>query len=154
MQITLNKRNFLWALLSAVAIGSQIFIFYLWLATPPSKASQLKPFLKEIGNYQKTHGAYPKSIERFSSFTNLTRTFSVYGGEQTTNGITWQPYEVSHNDFTVMVTPNGYEVFLPVGHMKMYSFSSFAVWRLDSNERHWRKGRIHWSLIGSYWSAD
>ena len=154
MHITLNKRTLLWALIFILAIAAQIFVFHLWLNTPPSKAGELSPLLKEINHYHATRGQYPKSIKIFSSFTNLTQRHSVYTGEQTTNGVTWQPYDVSNHDFTVMIAPDGYEIFLPVGHMKMISFSSFAVWRLDSNERRWRKGRIHWSLIGGYWSDD
>ena len=53
--------------------------------------------------------------------------FSVYGGEQATNGVTWYPNDVSNHDFTILIAPDGHEIFLPFGYIKMISFSSFAV---------------------------
>jgi hypothetical protein len=73
--------------------------------------------------------------------------FSVYTGARDTNGVTWEARDVSRHDFTVLVDREGYEVFLPVGRMKMISFSSFPVWRNSSFDRRWQKGSIHWSLL-------
>jgi hypothetical protein len=90
----------------------------------------------------------------FSSFSNLTQQSSVYTGGRDTNGVIWETREVSRHDFTVMVDRAGYEVFFPVGRMKMISFSSFPVWRYSSTDHRWQKGRIHWSYGGSHWSYD
>ena len=152
MQITINRKTILWGIISVGIITFQIYVAYLWLHTPPAKAAQLKPLLKEIQDFKTVHGRYPSSCEQFSEFTNLTNNFSVYTGEHTTNGVDWLPTEVSNHDFTILVEREGYEIFLPTGRMKMISFSSFPVWRLDSTEHHWRKGRIHWFIGGSYWS--
>ena len=154
MEIIINRKSIIWGIIFATFLALQIFILHIWWNTSPAKAKNLNPLLEDINSYQKNHELYPASCEQFSSFTNLEKNFSIYTGESRTNGIIWQPNEVSGHDFTVMVGPKGYEVFLPVGRMKMISFSSFAVWRFDSTERRWQKGRIHWSLLGSYWSGN
>ena len=60
----------------------------------------------------------------------------------------------SSHDFTILVGPFGYEIFYPVGRIKLISFSSFPVWRIDSTDKRWQKGRIHWSFAGTYWSEN
>jgi len=154
MEITINRKTILWGIISIGIIAFQIYVIHLWLNTPPSKASQLISLLNEIQEFKIAHGQYPNSCKTFPAFTNLSQNFSVYTGEQTTNGITWLTSEVSNHDFTIMVVPEGYEIFLPVGHMKMISFSSFPVWRLASTEHRWQNGRIHWFIGGSYWSEN
>jgi len=127
MEITINRKTILWGLIFVGAIAFQIFVVRLWLNTPPSKTKHLTPLLNEINSYQIAHGQYPLSFESLSSFTNIKSSFAVYAGERTTNGVEWQPDQVSNHDFTILVMPKCYQVFLPVGHMKMVSFSSFAV---------------------------
>jgi hypothetical protein len=97
---------------------------------------------------------FPTSYVSFASFTQLTQRFKVHTGGLDTNGMKWEPRDVSRHDFTVRVDLDGYEIFLPVGRMKFITFSSFPVWRYDSARRRWQKGRIHWSYLGSYWSKN
>ena len=150
IQLVINRWTIL---LAAFALGVAITLF-LWLLTPPSKASKLQPLLADIDRYVSTNRGYPTSCLSFASFSQLTQHFSVYTGGRDTNGITWDPFEVSRHNFTVMVDQSGYEIFLPAGRVKPISFSSFPVWRYDSVKRRWQKGRIHWSYLGSYWSKD
>jgi hypothetical protein len=149
------KRQF-WgrvAFFSAI-MALQIYVIYLWIHTPPAKAENLQPLVVELDNYDKTRGQYPTSCVSLASFTHLSKNFTIYTGEPEANGIAWNPFEVSSHDFTILTTTNSYEIFLPAEHIKLISFSSFPVWHLDSDEHRWQKGRIHWSLIGSYWSKN
>jgi hypothetical protein len=124
------------------------------LRSPPPKARSIRPLLEAMDAYRATNGAYPTSCVSLATFSQTTQRFTVYTGECDTNRVTWKPFAVSDNDFTVLVDRAGYEVFLPVGRMKMISFSSFPVWRIDSSQHRWQKGRIHWSVVGSFWSND
>ncbi len=154
MQVAMNRRSVLILLLFVGTVGA----FIWWPRLPPSKARQLQPLLAELDAFRATNGVYPTSCVSFASFSNLTQRFSVYTGERNTNGVVWETREVSSHDFTVMVDRIGYEVFLPVGRMKIISFSSFSVWRYSSADHRWQKGRIHWSYgigyTGSYWSKE
>lgn len=149
MNFAANRRLVILLLTSAAAI-----VFVSWLRTPPSKAEKLQPLMTQLENHKATNGNYPTSYVSFASFTQLTQRFSVYMGSHDTNGITWETRKVSDHDFTILIGQGGYEIFLPVGRMKMVSFSSFSVWRYDSFNHKWQKGRIHWSYSGSYWSPD
>jgi len=149
MNLVANRRFVILLLTSAAAV-----VFMWWLRTPPSKAGELQPLMTQLENHKATIGNYPASYFSFASFTQLTQSFSVYIGSHDTNGITWEPRKVSNHDFTLLIGQGGYEIFLPVGRMKMVSFSSFPVWRYDSVNHRWQKGRIHWSYSGSYWSPD
>lgn len=153
-KMAINRRTVLLALL----LVGVVFALHWWFRSPPSRARQLRPLLTEIDGYRATNGAYPTSCVSFASFSQLTQHCSVYTGRRETNGIIWETREVSDHDFTVMVDRQGYEVFLPVGRMKPISFTSFPVWRYDSAEHRWQKGRIHWSYAtdysGSYWSKE
>jgi len=154
MQIAINRRTVGVALL----VGAVGFAFVWWLRSPPTKARYLRSLLSDMDSYLATNGTYPTSCVSFASFSQLTQRFRVYTGGRDTNGVTWEAREVSGHDFTVMVDREGYEVFLPVGRMKIISFSSFPVWRYVSTEHRWQKGRIHWSYSidqsGSYWSKE
>ena len=155
MQLVINRRSITRAVFYAGAMAA----FIWWLQTPPPKARQLLPLLKALNGYMATNGIYPTSCVSFAAFSQLTQHFSVYTGERDTNGVTWDPQDVSGHDFTVLVDRDGYEVFLPVGRMKMITFSGFPVWRYSSADHQWQKGRIHWSIVpigyeGSYWSKD
>jgi len=156
MQRLSSRRAFLLGLATAITAGASATAIALamWSVSPPPNARELRAVLKDIDNYATTNGTYPTSWTKFASFSALTQHYGVYLGEWATNGITWQPYKVSSHDLTVMVDQDGYEIFLPVGRMKPVSFSSFPVWRYDSAKHHWEKGRIHWSVAGSYWSGD
>ena len=131
MQVNLNRKTFWWTVIFAAAIAIQVYVFHLWLHTPPSKAKKLKPLIAEMDDYFKTHGQYPISCIGFGSFTNLSEYYSIYIGKTDTNGVSWSPFDVSSHDFTVLTATNGYEIFLPTGHIKPISFSSFPVWRLE-----------------------
>jgi hypothetical protein len=148
MVITINRRS----ILAALFVGAAVFAFVWWLYSPPSKANAVRPLLRELEAYRAVNGAYPTSCVNLVTYPRLTRRFSIYTGELGTNEVTWDPFEVSKHDFTVLVGPAGYEVFLPVGRIKLISFSSFPVWHIDSWEHRWQKGRIHWSWIGTFWS--
>ena len=150
MQLVLNRQNVLLAAFILAVGGALVMCF----RTPPSKVRQLQPLLADIDRYVSTNRAYPTSCVSLASFSRLTQHFSVYTGGRDTNGITWETREVSDHDFTVMVDQSGYEIFVPVGRMKLISFSSFPVWRYDSTAQQWHKGRMHWSYGGSYWSTD
>jgi hypothetical protein len=150
MKIRIN----LGTLLAALLFAGMIFGCIWWAHTPPNKAHLVQPLLAEMDAYRATNGAYATSYASFGSFSKLAQRYRVYTGERDTNGVTWETREVSGHDFTVLSDPSGYEVFLPVGRMKLISFSSFPVWRFASAEHRWQKGRIHWSLLGSYWSDD
>ncbi len=54
----------------------------------------------------------------------------------------------------MLLTPKVFEIFIPTERVKMFSLSSFAVWRFTSEKERWENGRIHWSLLGTYWSED
>jgi len=128
---------------------------FVWRAhSPPAKSQALQSLLADMERFRATNGLYPTSYAGFASFAQVTQQFSVYSGKKDTNGIFWETREVSSHHFTILGDSAGYEVFLPVGHMKMISFSSFPVWRFTSTDHKWEKGRIHWSLVESYWSKD
>jgi hypothetical protein len=151
MQLAVNR----WKVWMAVLLGTTALAFACWLQSPPSKARVLRPLIADLDAYQATNGAYPMSCVSLASFSQTTQHVTIYTGQRDeTNGVTWETREVSDHDFTVLVDRAGYEIFLPVGDMKMISFSSFPVWRIDSSQHRWQKGRIHWSIAGSYWSND
>lgn len=128
--------------------------FAWWIKQPPGKAHALEPLIADLDGYAVANGQYPAQCLRFSSYTQLARDFRVYSGGRDSNGVIWDPFEVSRHDFTVLTETNGYELFLPTGRIKHLTFSSFSVYRYDSVKRRWKSGRIHWSLLGAYWSKD
>ena len=115
------------AALYAMFLGMVGYLIISWWFSPPAKARHLAPLLAEIDNIKTITGKYPDSYLSFSSYSNLTKQLTVYAGNHDTNGIVWDPHEVSGHDFTVLLAEDGYEVFLPVGRIKMVSFSSFPV---------------------------
>jgi hypothetical protein len=135
-----------------------IAVFIQWYRSPPPNARHLQQLLSDLERFKAATGAYPTSCASFTSFSNLAKVFKVYTGERQTNGVVWEPREVSDHHFSVLVDDVGYEIFLPVGRMKPISHSSFPVWRYSSAERKWQKGKIHWSFRidepGSYWSIN
>jgi hypothetical protein len=132
------------------------------LQTPPSKASQLRPLIKEINDYKAEHGKYPASCEQFASFARLTNQFSVYTGSTNEGGIYyWSYWDVEQHDFTILLNADYdegdvYEIFLPIaGTERMHPFSfNFAAWRYDFKNGRWRKGRFHYSSFGPHWKPD
>jgi hypothetical protein len=147
-----TRRQFLIALTVTIAV----ITFVLWPNSPPAKAKALLPLMKELEQHKTAHGKYPTTFEAIHSFTQLTQHFRVYLGfrDSETMTITWKPHEVSAHDFTVLIQESRYQIFLPVGRIKMYSFSSFPVWKYESDTHQWHEGRIHWSLQGVYWSEE
>ena len=151
MQSTTHRRL---TLLSLIVGGCSLALAIWFVRAPPTKANLLQPLIREMDNHMETRGHYPTSCVSLVSFSQLTQHVSVYTGGSGQGAMTWEPREVSRHVFTIMVDTNGYEIFLPVGRMKLISFSSFPVWRYDSAKRRWQGGRIHWSYGGSYWSED
>jgi hypothetical protein len=154
IRVPINRRS----IATAFILLGVAATFIWWLNLPPSKTKQLLPLMVDLDAFKSTNGLYPTSCVAFASYSNLASQFRVYPGERDTNGIFWETRKVSDHTFTVMVDREGYEIFFPVGRMKMISFTSFPVWRYSSAEQRWRKGRIHWSyadnFTGSYWSKD
>ena len=129
----------------------------IWLHTPPAKANQLRPLIEEIGAYKATNGHYPISCGNFASLAKLTNRFSVYTGSANQGGIQyWSYWEVEKHDFTVLLTPDGFNIFTPVaGTERRQTFSfNFVAWQYDSKNSLWRKGRIYYSSFGPYWKPD
>src|SRR5947207_13737862 len=117
MKMEINQ----WTVLTALYLATVGVAFVGWLHLPPHKACFVRPLLKAIDAYWATNGAYPTSCVNFAAFSQVTNRFTVYTGGRDTNGSTWETRAVSDNDFTVLVDRTGYEVFLPVGRMKMIS---------------------------------
>ena len=150
MTITVTyKRAFWYGLIVLMVVA-----FGVWMKQPPGKAHALDPLVGDLNRYALTNGQYPTQCVSFGTYTQLTQSFRVYTGSRDSNGVVWDPFDVSRHDFTVLVETNGYELFLPTERIKALTFSSFSVYRYDSVERRWRNGRIHWSLLGAYWSKD
>lgn len=146
-----NRRN-VWV--SLIVIG--VVAGMLWPNSPPPKAKDLLPLLQELDEQMKAHGKYPTNYEDIKSLAALAKRHSVYTGFRNleTMEITWSPHEVSAHDFAVMTQASEFQIFVPSGRIKIYSFSSFPVWKYESSTRKWREGRIHWSILGAYWSED
>lgn len=162
MQVKENLRGILYILISlgtGVLLGALIIV---WLHTPPAKANQIRPLLKEIDDYKARNGKYPISCEQFASFAELTNHFSVYTGSTNQGGYRfWNYWEVQQHDFSILMNFDDresgvYEIFFPVAgteRMRAVSFH-FAAWRYDFKDGHWQKGRIYYSSFGPYWKAD
>jgi hypothetical protein len=118
----------------------------IWLHTPPAKARQLQPLLKEIETYNATNGEYPTSCANFASFGNISKRYNVCTGSEIPDA------EIEIYDFTILFNPEGYEIFLPatVTASDRLSFD-FVAWRYDSKSHRWRKGRIRAPFAGSNW---
>jgi hypothetical protein len=121
---------------------------------PPAKCSALNAAIAEMDRFKIAEGLYPTNPATMLSLQELQKRWKVYFGERIADGVKWSPYEVSVNDLTLLVDGTNMVCFAPVERMKSYSFSSFAVWRYTSEEHRWRRGRIHWSLGGTYWDEN
>jgi hypothetical protein len=147
MQLTETRRSIL-LILVCMAIGVSIGICaIIWLHTPPAKAYQLRPLIKEIETYNANNGEYPTSCTNFSSFTKISKQFRIYSGRGIIDA------EIENYDFTILVNPEGYEIFLPATVSDRLSLN-FVAWRFDSGSHHWRKGRIRAPLWGSNWGIN
>lgn len=145
-----SRRMLTWL---AVAAGF-VTAYVLWSHRLPTKARALAPVIVQLEAARAATGQFPTHVESFASVQLLQRTYSVYLGERTGSNLVWSTPDVSSHDLTVLVDTNGFCMFAPTGKMKLWSFSSFPVWRRTHEDKAWRRGRIHWSLLGTYWSAD
>ena len=135
--------------LTALSIG-----WFLWGRSPPQKACDLDPVIHELTAYRAEHGVYPTNLLALASIQRLATRRSLFYGERKGSDLLWDPFQVSANDLTVLCCTNRFTLFAPTGRVKLYSFSSFPVWKYESESPVWSKGRIHWSLLGTYWSAE
>lgn len=126
----------------------------LWAHRLPAKARALAPLIAELQAAYAATTLYPTNVEELASVRTLERTYSVYFGQRTGSNIVWATSDVSSHDLTLLVDSNGFCMFAPTARMKLWSFSSFPVWRRTHEDTDWRRGRIHWSLLGTYWSKD
>ena len=138
-------------------LGIACVLLALWFILgqrEPAKANALDPVADELLQIRKKTGMYPTDISVLSSLIPVRERYTLYFGQGTDTNLAWSPSDVSSHDLTVLVTTNYFVMFAPTGKIKLMSFSSFPVWRRTSDDTDWQKGRIHWSLIGTYWSED
>jgi hypothetical protein len=129
--------HFLACLVAAIVLG---ICFITWSHTPPSRARQIRPLLKELDDYYARHGEFPDSCGDLASFSKLTNQFKVYAG-----GSIFE-FEIPNYDFTILINRHDYEIFFPVdveNHFK------FVAWRYDSTKHLWQKGRFRVRFWGS-----
>lgn len=162
MQLTENRRSVL-HIVSCLGTGICLGIFtIIWLQTPPSKADQLRPLIKEIDDYKAANGHYPTSCEKFASFAKLTNQFSIdsvyssYIAQGTILEDGVSGWGIEEHDFPILLKPDGYKIFLPITNTeRLHTFSfDFSVWRYDSKKGNWRKGRIYNTSFGPYWKPN
>ena len=136
--------------------GLCIAVAGVWAVTrmPPAKARALDPVARELVEIHRNTGEYPLEISGLPSLRHVTAAHSVYFGKRTATNLAWDAWEVSSHDLTVLVATNLFVMYAPTGKIKPWSFSSYPVWRRTSEDADWRKGRIHWSLLGTYWSEQ
>ena len=131
-----------------------ICLFVVWTLRFPAKARALDPVLDELAQLHGKNGVYPTSPSSLPSVQRLSQHYSLYFGERTQTNLLWNASEVSSHDLSILVETNFFVMFAPTGRIKPWSFSSFPVWRRDSDGGGWEKGRIHWSFGATYWSVD
>jgi len=120
----------------------------------PSKAKALSPLIEELGSIHTESGVYPVDLASLSSVAELRKNYKLYFGERTETNLVWDASDVSGHDLTILSDTNFFIMFAPVGRIKPISFSSFPVWRYTSDKPEWDRGRIHWSMLGTYWSKN
>lgn len=145
-----TKRRLAWLAVAAGVVVS----FVLWTSRLPPKARALAPVIAELQEVYATTGKFPENAESLASVQTLERTYSVYFGQRTGSNVIWSASDVSSHDLTLLLDANGFCMFAPTGKMKPWSFSSFPVWQRTNEDTEWKKGRIHWSLLGTYWNED
>ena len=145
-----SRRTLIWL---AVAVGA-VVAFVLWTHRLPAKARALAPVIAQLQAAHAATGQFPANPESLASVQTLERSYSVYFGQRTGSNFVWSTSDVSSHDLTLLVDTNGFCMFAPTGRMKLLSFSSFPVWRRTNEDTDWRRGRIHWSFLGTYWSKD
>lgn len=146
----ISRRTLVWL----AVVAGVIIAFVLWTHRLPSKARALAPVIAQLQEVHAATGQFPENPESLASVQALERTYSVYFGQRTGSNFVWSTSDVSSHDLTLLVDTNGFCMFAPAGRMKPWSFSSFPVWRRTNEDTDWRRGRIHWSLLGTYWSKD
>ena len=131
-----------------------VVLVMLWNQHLPVKAQALEPLIRELADCKARTGRYPTNAFALQAARSLTNKYSIYPGERTETNLTWNACAVSSHDLTVLVESNYFTLFAPTGRIWPISFSSFPVWRFKSADAKWNKGRIHWSLLGTYWNED
>ncbi len=132
-----------------------IFIgWWLWSMCIPAIARDLNPVIQELTALKLQNGIYPTNLLALASIQKLSKRRSLYYGERKDSDLFWDAFQVSAHELTVLSCTNTFTLFAPTGRIKLYSFSSFPVWKCDSESPEWKKGRIHWSMVGTYWSID
>jgi len=120
----------------------------------PTKARALEPLIKEFTDFKMRTGNYPTNVLALQTAQLIANKYSMYLGERTATNLMWDAFTVSSHDLTVLVESNYFTLFAPTGRIWPISFSSFPVWRFESDGAKWIKGRIHWSLLGTYRDED
>lgn len=131
-----------------------VLTFVLWTRHFPTKARALTPVITELETIYKTTGQFTTNVQALTSVKNIERTYRVYFGERPNTNLFWAAADVSSHDLTILVGTNYFLLFAPTGKMKLWSGSSFPAWRRIHEDSEWQRGRIHWSLLGTYWSKD
>lgn len=133
-------------------------VIYFLIIRPrqlPEKVEALEPVIAELMNIKKQTGVFPADPASIASIEELGIEYRIYFGEVNEDKVVeWSPHKVSAHDFTVLVHSQGVAIFAPTGRIKPWSFSSFRVWRWTSYDSKWERGKIHWSLMGVYWSKN
>ena len=137
-----------------VALCSLVFSVCLWNQNFPAKAQALEPLIKALADFKARTGSYPTNALALPAAQSISHKYSMYWGERTETKLTWNAGAVSSHDLTVLVESNYFTLFAPTGRIAPISFSSFPVWRYESTDAQWNIGRIHCSLLGTYWSED
>lgn len=145
-----TKRVVTW--LALLALG--VLAFLLWSRRFPAKAKALAPVIAELESAHAAAGQYPTNVQSLASVQDVTRTYEIYFGERSETNLFWAAADISSHDLSILVGTNYFVLFAPTGRMKPWSFSSFPVWRRTHEDSDWRRGRIHWSLLGTYWSKN
>ena len=119
--------------------------------------------MKEIDDFKAKIGKYPTSCDQFASFAKLTNQFSIYSvySEPAGEGSILladrvSGWEIQEHEYTVLLMPDGYKIFLPIsGTERIHTMSfDFSAWYYSSKKGYWRKGRIYNSSFGPYWKSN
>ena len=136
--------------------GACVLIAGLWLWSRhlPAKARDLDPVIQELAEFKAKTGVFPLDAQTLTSVHGLATRRTLYYGDRQGTNLFWDPFEVSAHELTILTLTNEFTLYAPVGRIKLFSFSSFPVWRYDSASMNWARGRIHWSLLGTYWDDE
>ena len=149
--MNLKAKRILWLLLAVIV---SVGLSGLLSRILPAKVKALDPVIAELQKCRNQAGGYPADPTSLASVRRLREEYRLYFGFRNGTNLMWDAADVSKHDLSVLVETNYFVLFAPVGQIKPWSFSSFPVWQRTPDDSRWRKGRIHWSLLGAYWSKD